>query len=424
MSGKTVTKVKYERIHEEPLPGVTICIPISFSMEKAANYDPYTAQLYRNYKDTLGDNKTGIDEQLFMIYVEMLKYLMGQFQYIGARDFLVNYSITWSELNRMSTIVTSISGQAQIANAELDLEEGLYYYIGEPIASIVQMTNNWFYQCFTLFSSLRKAWKEYKMFLDQIYMTLTFSEPILIKSDRIFVAIHPPNDLPSLNNNVFNMEMSNEFMIEYYRIEMTLLGKGYDTNCKNYGKDNDTNVSTRSDCISNCMHEKIFQIDECVNYFEPKFTLFRAEKILNNKEDIISPCNLSEKHSRFMKRLKLECSNIWQKDCNTLFFNLNSHSNKVNSERTISFRINHGGTPDIILTYLPETTFLSLVCNFGGLLGMWMGMSILSISEQLIIIFQKHVYNYYRFLSNYFITNYSFNFKQQIFVNSKRPIST
>ena len=37
--------------------------------------------------------------------------------------------------------------------------------------------------------------------------------------------------------------------------------------------------------------------------------------------------------------------------------------------------------PDIIIKYLPQTTFLSLVCNFGGLLGMWLGLSVLNIFE-------------------------------------------
>ena len=36
--------------------------------------------------------------------------------------------------------------------------------------------------------------------------------------------------------------------------------------------------------------------------------------------------------------------------------------------------------PNVIIEHFAEMTFLSLLCNFGGLIGMWLGSSLLSIS--------------------------------------------
>ena len=40
--------------------------------------------------------------------------------------------------------------------------------------------------------------------------------------------------------------------------------------------------------------------------------------------------------------------------------------------------LKHNQMPDLVIRHLPELTLMSLVCNFGGLLGMWLGFSILT----------------------------------------------
>ena len=47
----------------------------------------------------------------------------------------------------------------------------------------------------------------------------------------------------------------------------------------------------------------------------------------------------------------------------------------------------HHRMPDLHLNHLPQITFTSLVCNFGGLFGMWLGLSFLIISNELFKIF-------------------------------------
>ena len=53
--------------------------------------------------------------------------------------------------------------------------------------------------------------------------------------------------------------------------------------------------------------------------------------------------------------------------------------------------------PDILIRYIPEITFNSFACNFGGLLGMWLGVSILSIISH----FKSVIINYKNYNSNH-----------------------
>ena len=52
--------------------------------------------------------------------------------------------------------------------------------------------------------------------------------------------------------------------------------------------------------------------------------------------------------------------------------------NEKNPDK-LELYIEHNNMPDLLITAIPEITFISFVCNFGGLIGMWLGISILVI---------------------------------------------
>ena len=68
--------------------------------------------------------------------------------------------------------------------------------------------------------------------------------------------------------------------------------------------------------------------------------------------------------------------------------NVQSVWRNSNSKRTKNFVMN-SGMPDITVTYVPEITFLLFFCNFGGLLGMWLGISVKDFLEFSIFFFRK-----------------------------------
>ena len=58
------------------------------------------------------------------------------------------------------------------------------------------------------------------------------------------------------------------------------------------------------------------------------------------------------------------------------------HSGTIRRDMT-NVIFQHNSIPDVIVRHSLEMTFMSFVCNFGGLLGMWLGFSVLSISKDI-----------------------------------------
>ena len=72
--------------------------------------------------------------------------------------------------------------------------------------------------------------------------------------------------------------------------------------------------------------------------------------------------------------------------------------------------------PDMIIEYMPETTFISLVCNFGGLLGMWMGVSMLN---SIIVVYKLAKVNFKKIINILIKYKYNFNVNIQNNINIK-----
>src|SRR5690348_5309294 len=71
MSGKTVTKITFERIIEESIPGITICLPLIISMEKVSHFDKFTMKIYKKFMFITKHNSSN-KEALKEIYYDTL----------------------------------------------------------------------------------------------------------------------------------------------------------------------------------------------------------------------------------------------------------------------------------------------------------------------------------------------------------------
>ena len=422
--GKTITKLKFEKLSEESLPAITICLPNSISMEKAALYDNHTMQLYRQFNSTYAEydkatsttNKTNLGNDLLLGFYIMDNYLLEHG--ISAGELISKYTIDWSDFAWHKNIVLFGVGQ-QINGTTEELPYSPRYdprYIGTPVASIVSGGQYGMLKCFTLFSALQKEWRDYRMYLDVIGITLRFDEiKCIAPPNFVYLAVHSPLDLPDYNNDMIRFETKKQHIIQYYRLDVTMLGESFETNCKYYDLDNSLKTKTRSDCIIDCMRHSIYQMKGCVDVFEPQLFLFREERL--DQDQIINKCNLTRINKQLYQQIKSECNHNCRMDCTTSFFNLNSHSLEFSSNWAI-FEIRHAATPDIKMTHHPETTLISVVCNFGGLLGMWLGMSILSTSKHLFSSIDKFIH---RHCNNSPITNITLNnFQQNLFVRRKQ----
>jgi len=64
-------------------------------------------------------------------------------------------------------------------------------------------------------------------------------------------------------------------------------------------------------------------------------------------------------------------------------------SNHLRGILKVDFK--HNRLPNQLIESIPEITFISFVSNFGGLLGMWLGMSCVGVLEIIEIIYRNRI---------------------------------
>ena len=64
------------------------------------------------------------------------------------------------------------------------------------------------------------------------------------------------------------------------------------------------------------------------------------------------------------------------------------------TNRDITLTVQPNGRPNIIIEHFAEITILSMFCNFGGLIGMYLGVSLQTITYDSWQIIRKNLMNY------------------------------
>ena len=183
------------------------------------------------------------------------------------------------------------------------------------------------------------------------------------------------------------------YTVTYSQLSTKLLNHKFDTNCFDYDLDYKFhNNNMKSDCLTWCYQKKLNEEHNLKHqhesrYFFPTESLFRKEALtlIQNvsiaKESYHSIRNSIQKNNKF-------CHDECRKDCSFIYYSpdykgdeLGVYTNDVVNFTEIDITIVHSNLPDIFITYLPKISFLSLVCDFGGLMGMWLGLSLLQIME-------------------------------------------
>ena len=411
--GKTVISLEVKRLDEEPIPAVTICTQNWLSIEKLSNYSHKNKEwiqsnitlykkLYNFYQKNLikhGNNNENMTK-IVNILNEVYRNITSLVEISGLTPFQMmnKYSIG---LNGNGTGVSySYDGTlkgARITDTVIPNDE-------DPIESFISIPFN-FHKCFTFYSHLKNVWRNIKFKLNYVSIRLVFVNDTWpgwrMNLGDLLISIHSPNSLPQLESMVkIDSEKFHEFT--YSQINTELLGEGYDTNCFDYNLDKNFNM--RSDCGSACIGDAFekqpdflqYKLACRTTYYPLKYELFRLNQTLNlcssNRNfSLILPLLILNKTPTY----EYTCTQKCRMDCNFTYYVLD-HKEIVNKYLDKSgyfykneFSIKHGNLPDILIKYVPQTTLLSFVCNFGGLLGMWLGLSILAICEDSSRIFFK-----------------------------------
>ena len=201
--------------------------------------------------------------------------------------------------------------------------------------------------------------------------------------------MHSPNALPEITRENFVFLPLNDKMIDiqYNQIQTELLGHSYDTNCFNYDLDYKyANFNMRSDCITDCHMKKV---SENLNHSElvTSDLLYRKEFLELNRHMKVHPGT-----SGLHKIEMVECNKKCRPDCKFKYYLWETKERvKGPTDDSVFLTLRHSRIPDVIIRYSPQLSFISFVCNFGGLIGMWLGLSILAIFSHGLLFF-NHIF--------------------------------
>ena len=171
-------------------------------------------------------------------------------------------------------------------------------------------------------------------------------------------------------------------MIRYTEYKIKRLGKGYDTDCYDYESDTNFNYyRIRSDCVNDCYQDKLREICNVDSNLFINNILIRRDYIKNWNERLILACDLG--YNLRNLEIKRICEKKCKIECNFIYYSIEIEKKFIKSNNDI-VDIRHGEYPDIFVEYIPKMNLIDFICNFGGLLGMWLGLSLLGILRDIL----------------------------------------
>ena len=244
--------------------------------------------------------------------------------------------------------------------------------------------------------------------------------------------MHSPNTIPNRLNVKNFIKLKAGFMYEmtYNRYKTVLLPPPYKTNCKNYDFDYKHDYKLRSDCLNHCIYnglreecplfsDELKEGSELINNFTD--CLFKSNLLWRKKSFIydiynMKPCPIPDQikdvqlswknetvllvskllwkryrcHNFGFSRINSQCQDRCLSECTNRHYNyeIKKESPNISQEsvwkKVIYVRIAHNHLPDQTNEHIPETTFVTFASNFGGLLGMWLGLSAIALFEHFV----------------------------------------
>ena len=240
-------------------------------------------------------------------------------------------------------------------------------------------------KCLTLFSQLCPVSRKFKIDLKYISLTLeagAYSFPPHF-TQKISLYIHSPNNFPRIGKDtpiIQDIKKAYLTTIRYNQITTMLLDSHYDTDCYEYDLNYKFgNFNMKSDCIRECSDSYLAFTCNISGYTHTG-SLLRKDLLEHNTNErkymdngkYQTTCINGKQYD-----VDIFCQQTCKTDCINRYYSTDLKQDEkpfyVGRGQMFEFKIEHNSFPDLLITYLPQTTFLSFVCNFGGLLGMWLG---------------------------------------------------
>ena len=433
----SVINMKFTANVIDKLPAITICYNKYFSFEKLAQRYPKFSDTFENYTNFVNKfSKVEFNRSYGDIIIKNNEHYSNQYyELIGHYnsldffnentkenylDIFDNLSISFYDDDNHQTpcIHVSILGDK---GAIVDGDGNYKIKINPmPIESIYLKRGS---KCFTYFygkeiSFLNKPINIVGILISWYfhYSWFPFSE-----ANRVSFAIHQPNVKPG--QKVFhNLEQNTNNMVRFSKVEEKRLM--YYDNCREYNKSRN-DFQTRIYCLEHCIFKSNMGLCQDELLRKSPYLLFR-DQITNLSYSKNRQCKGVDNYIEIVSF----CNDKCEEDCYQTHY-LTSVEKiggpnliRVKNERGV-IDMKPNSNPNILIEHFAEITFISLICNLGGLIGMYLGISLESICCDLWYFSRNLFLNHLWIkISNYIGQTYIFNIncsiKQKIISKLRR----
>ena len=400
--GKTIAENRVERLVKSRLPAVTLCLPTFLDMEKFAELflnsseDPYHKTIYDKHqaikmfvvKNGWNDEAQVMQRQLFEEFLWNVYVKSNISLYDIMNKFLADWQIEYKVYH----------GKTKYNKAFDEKDVVVELPLPKLVVSLVPFIDA--RECYTIFSDFDDHFKDYKLIPIEIEIRFRHNVSsfpfIRLYEGDIYVSLHSPNSLPDFKReNVFHeLKMGMVNFITYSETQTKLLPEPYETKCKTY------ELETRAECVHICMNERlceVFHLD-CV------WTLHNNKLIRKDALGDLANKSLCNHHSEPRKwdivkelfNLERSCESQCPRNCFESSYQYEIQTRKgrefADEHNCFSINIDHNNLPDQVIEHKPIMDWITLVSNWGGLLGMWLGFSVLYTCTKFINrVFEKYL---------------------------------
>lgn len=201
-----------------------------------------------------------------------------------------------------------------------------------------------------------------------------------------YVQLHASDEPP--HHLLFKMLMDTNHQISYYRTKIIRLPPPYDTFCYDYKKVPLNGSISQKDCFAQCYFNK--KLNTTANSFKNYFLLSHGYFIKHDLfwpsvqlTDILREEDMENDDNLLTFSMSL-CHSLCPKDCDYVFYDwalLDFPKNWETEDQQYIF-FSHQFDNDILFTHMSIVDLFEYLASVGGLAGMWVGFSFLSLWQQ------------------------------------------
>ena len=394
LSGQTRVDNQLTSLVYSEIPAITICLPTFVSMKRFSDNmlknstDPRQRHLYEEYRQFMDQFKEW-DQHANFTHTNIFNKF---------KDELSKMNITMKQIfDEVSVLDMNMSKfHLHVINKNGKLEE---LSPPKPLRSIVPFVDP--RQCFTYFTEFYSNYKYGDKFkLIKLEMNFYHDKHDFPLSEYNYgdfhIALHSTNCLPKYfrEETFMALKMTKKNVITFHEILTKYLEPPFDNECKWYNL-TQTHNDMRSDCVRKCIDQDLMKFDprtKCISTAQ-NFKLIRRENL--NEFESLKLCNYQNYTMELMKKkiqlqieLEHRCQSECPVNCREKFYDFrigvaNVHGD-IHRDNEFGILVMHDRFPDQLIEHKPMMSWIEMISNLGGLLGMWLGLSVVTLFEYII----------------------------------------